>query len=125
MTVLDLLLYSDTPNVAKELPTKQFEVPRLSRLAGDPVIFTLRALPYGRVQDIRRMADSEQEAQIVLQGCADPNLKDPQLMAKYDAATPVDALYSLLLPGEIADLSLEVERLSGYRRRTIEEVKNA
>ena len=30
-----------------------------------------------------------------------------------------------LLPGEIADLSREIERLSGYRRATIEKVKNA
>ena len=30
-----------------------------------------------------------------------------------------------VLPGEIADLSREVERLSGYRRATIEKVKNA
>lgn len=34
-------------------------------------------------------------------------------------------LKQLLLPGEITDLSQEVEKLSGYRRRTIEEVKNA
>lgn len=36
-------------------------------------------------------------------------------------------LYALLmlLPGEIADLSAAVERLSGYRRMTITEVKNA
>lgn len=30
----------------------------------------------------------------------------------------------LLLPGEIEDLSREVEKLSGYRAMTIEELKN-
>lgn len=30
----------------------------------------------------------------------------------------------LLLPGEIADLSIAVERLCGYRKTTISEVKN-
>ena len=32
---------------------------------------------------------------------------------------------AMLLPGEIADLSRAVERLCGYRRLTIEEIKNA
>ena len=31
---------------------------------------------------------------------------------------------NLLLPGEIADLSIAVERLCGYRKTTINEVKN-
>lgn len=30
----------------------------------------------------------------------------------------------MLLPGEIADLGMAVEKLSGYRRVTITEVKN-
>jgi len=30
----------------------------------------------------------------------------------------------MLLPGEIADLSRVIEKLSGYRRLTITEVKN-
>ena len=70
------------------------------------------------------MTDDNQEAQILLQGYAERNLRDGQVLAKYDAATPLDAIYALLLPGEIADLSMEVERLSGYRRRTISEIKN-
>lgn len=36
-----------------------------------------------------------------------------------------DLLALLLRPGEIADLSRAVERLCGYRRLTIEEIKNA
>lgn len=125
MTVLDLILRSDTPDVAKQLPEKKFTLPRLTTAAGAPVIFTLRALPYGAVQDIRSMSEGDQEVQIVLQGCVDPNLRDAQLLDKFGAVTPADALRSLLLPGEISDLSLEIERLSGYRRRTIKEVKNA
>lgn len=123
-SILEFLLTPEVPNVAKELPEKQFEVKRLSKLTGQKVTFTLRALPYGKVQEVRQMAEDNQEAQILLQGCVEPNLKDAQLMAKYDAATPLDAIYALLLPGEIADLSMEVERLSGYRRKTIAEVKN-
>ena len=40
-SVLDLLLGEKVINVAKNLPTAKFEVPRLSEAAGAPVIFTL------------------------------------------------------------------------------------
>lgn len=122
--ILDLLLRSDAPDVRRKLPEKKFEVTRLSEVAGVPVVFTLRALPYGAIRDIRQMPEEDQEAQIAVQGCMDPSFKAQELMAKYDVVTPTDALRAMLLPGEIADIALEVERLSGYRRRTIQEVKN-
>jgi len=122
--ILEFLLTPEVPNVLRDLPEKQFEVKRLSRLMGQKAVFTLRALPYGKVQDIRQMPEADQEAQILLQGCVSPDLKSQALMEKYSVATPLDAIRSLLLPGEIADLSMEVERLSGYRRKTIDEIKN-
>ena len=64
-SVLDLLLGEKVVNVAKHLPTAKFEVPRLSEAAGAPVIFTLQALPYGRVQDISRL-EQDAELQILL-----------------------------------------------------------
>lgn len=123
-SVLDLLLGENVINVAKNLPTAKFEVPRLSEAAGAPVIFTLQALPYGRVQDISRL-DQDAELQILLAGCIDPDLKSTPLQHKFGGITPAETLKAMLLPGEIADLSREVERLSGYRRATIEKVKNA
>ena len=123
-SALDLLLGGKVANVAKNLPTARYEIPRLSGAAGAPVIFTLRALPYGRVQDIGRL-EQDAQLQILLAGCADPDLKDARLQAKFGGVTPAETLKAMLLPGEIADLSAAVERLSGYRRTTIEEVKNA
>ena len=43
---------------------------------------------------------------------------------KFGGATPAETVKAALLPGEIEDLSRAVERLCGYRRTTIEEVKN-
>lgn len=97
---------------------------QLSEAAGAPVIFTLQALPYGRVQDISRL-EQDAELQILLAGCIDPDLKSTPLQHKFGGITPAETLKAMLLPGEIADLSREVERLSGYRRATIEKVKNA
>lgn len=120
--LLDLLLRPELPDVVKDLPEKRVEVNRLSKLAGEKVVFTLRGLPYGRVQELQRM-DQEAEVHILLAGCE--ALRDPGLTAKYGVPTPAEAVKRLLLPGEIADLSREVERLCGYRMRTISEVKNA
>lgn len=123
-STLDLLLGKAIPIVSKSLPTARYEVSRLSEEAGAPVLFTLRALPYGRVQELRRLTE-ESDVQILLAGCADPDLKTPALQEKFKGVTPAETVKNMLLPGEIADLSAAVERLTGYRRATIEEVKNA
>lgn len=122
-SVLDWLL-GDAPDVAAQLPEASFRIDRLSAAAGRDVAFRLRALTYGRVQDLSRMTQ-EAEVSILLAGCVEPDLKDPRLMDRFGAPTPAEAVKRLLLPGEIADLSREVEKLTGYRRTTITEIKNA
>lgn len=124
VSLVDLLLRPELPNVRRELPTKKFELPRLSKLVGEKVIFTLRGLPYGRVQELRRL-EEDSEIQILLSGCVEPDLKDRRFLERYGAPTPADVVTAMLLPGEVADLSRAVERLSGYRMVTIGEVKNA
>ena len=123
-SVLDVLLGSTIPNVEKELPTGRYKVDRLSALSGHDVVFTVRALPYGKVHDLERFTQ-DSDVHILLAGCVEPDLKDPRLMEKFGGVTPADTVKRMLLPGEIADLSAAVERLSGYRRTTITEVKNA
>lgn len=119
---LDLLLRPDLPDLKEQLPTKQVEVTRLSQLRGEPVVFTLKALPYGRVQELQKLSDNLRTVQILLAGCED--LHSPRIASHFGVPTPAEALPRFLLPGEIEDLSIEVERLCGYRRRTITEVKN-
>ena len=116
-TILDLLLGKNVVAVNKQLPTAQYEVPRLSAAAGKPVVFTLR------VQEMKRLTD-ESDIQILLAGCVEPDLKAPALQEKFKGVTPAETIKALLLPGEIADLSAAVEQLTGYRRNTIREVKN-
>ena len=123
ISALELLLGDGMPNVKKEAPTASYEVERLSEAAGKPVVFKLQALPYGRVQDLRRMSE-DSEVNILLAGCVSPDLKDSRMMEKYGGVTPGEMVKNLLLPGEIADLSIAVERLCGYRKTTINEVKN-
>ena len=121
-TVLDRIL--GAPDVLAKLPTAKYKVDRLSEELGTDVVFTLQALPYGRAHDMERLS-AESDIQILLAGCVEPDLKDVSLMNAFPGCvTPADAVKHLLLPGEIADLAA-VERLSGYRKTTITEVKNA
>lgn len=122
-STLDLLLGKGILAVNKNLPTARYEVSRLSEDAGAPVIFTLQALPYGRVQEIKRLTE-ESDIQILLAGCIDPDLKAPALQEKFKGVTPAETVRNMLLAGEISDLSAAVEQLTGYRRNTIREVKN-
>lgn len=125
MDLVSLLLRPELPNVQKELPTAQYRVKRLSQLLDTDVVFTLKGLPYGKVQKLRESMSDDVSVQILLQGCVEPNLKDPALKDRYGGATPAETVKAMLLPGEIEDLSRAVEQLCGYRKLTIEEVKNA
>lgn len=120
-TFLDLMLRAEAEDVQKNLPTAKYEVKRLSRVLGEPVALELRALPYGKAQELRDM-EHDQEIHILLAGC--PELKDEALQTKFGGVTPAETVKAMLLPGEIADLSRAVERLSGYRQNTIREIKN-
>lgn len=119
---LDQMLRPEAEDVQKNLPTARYEVKRLSRALGEPVALELRALPYGKAQELRDM-EHDQEVHILLAGC--PELKDEGLRVKFGGVTPAETVKAMLLPGEIADLSRAVERLSGYRQNTIRELKNA
>ena len=108
---LDILLRMDIP----EPQRKEIKVKRLSKLAGEPVTFTIRELTFSRVAEIKEQHNEDGEMAVftLLAGVTSPNLKDKALLEKYGAATP----------GEIEDISRAVEILSGYRTATIEEVK--
>lgn len=100
-STLELLLGAEVVSVKANMPTARYEISRLSEAAGAPVVFTLLA------------------------GCVEPDLKAAALQEKFQGVTPAETVKAMLLPGEIADLAIAVEKLSGYRRATIEEVKNA
>ena len=123
--ILSLLLSPDLPNVQEQLPTAKYKVKRLSDLTGGEVVFTLRALTYGKVQRIRETVTADTNISILLAGCVEPDLKAKALKEKFGGVTPEETVKALLLPGEIEDLARAIERLCGYRRMTIEEVKNA
>ncbi len=125
--LLDLLLKPELPNVQKNLPTAKYKMKRLSELAGEDVVFTLRALPYNRINEFQGTMDTDADIQILLAGCVEPDFKrdHAQLAVKYGGETPAETVKAMLLPGEVDDLERAIEKLTGYRELTIEEIKNA
>ena len=126
VSVLDLLLRPELPDVRRELPEKRAEVKRLSRLAGEPVVFRLKALTYDQTRRVQDKPRGEQAVEMVLLGCTEPNWRAPGLLdpAK-NIATPIDAIKAKLTAGEIDELAVEIQMLGGYIVRALEDVKNA
>ena len=126
VSVLDLLLRPELPDVRRELPEKRVEVKRLSRLAGEPVVFRLKALTYDQTRLVQDKPRGEQAVEMVLLGCTEPNWRAPGLLdpAK-NIATPIDAIKAKLTAGEIDELAVEIQMLGGYIVRALEDVKNA
>lgn len=123
--ILKLLLRPEVPDVQKSLPKAEYKISRLSEAVGADVIFELQALPYGKVQSLRESNTDDVDIHILLAGCISPDLKAAELRERFGGATPAETVKSMLLPGEITDLSRAIERLCGFRRSTIEEIKNA
>lgn len=120
MDTLDLLLKANPMN----LPEKKIKLKRLSNECGGDVIFGLRALTYNRAAEIKTAhAGADMEVHILLAGVISPDLKSEELKRKFNAATPAEMVKAMLLPGEIEDISREIEKLSGYRVTTLEEIK--
>ena len=125
-SVLDLLLRPELPDVRRVLPEKQVEVKRLTELAGEPVVFTLRAMTYNETRQLYDKPREDQALSAVLYGCKDPDFRDKRLLdSEKGIVTPLDAIKARLFAGEIDELHIEIQKLSGYLRRTLAEVKNA
>lgn len=125
VSVLDILLRPELPDVRKVLPEKRVEVRRLSEIAGAPVIFTLRALSYDEIRRLQDKPREEQAVTAVLYGCREPGWRDARLLDRERGiATPADAVKARLTAGEIDELYVEIQKLSGYLRRTLADVKN-
>ena len=122
--LLAALLRPELPNVQKDLATCKVKILRLSELLGQDIVFTLRGLPYGKVQSLKESLSDDTSVHILLAGCVEPNLKAPELKEKYGGTTPAETVKAMLLPGEIDDLARQIEKLCGFRKATIEEVKN-
>ncbi len=132
MSVLDVLLSGTARNVAKKPEEKEVEILRLSKEVGKPVAFRLRGLSYDQVTELKSLEDMD--LRICLAGIAEPDLGSLELAYHYGVLEQGeqwgargmgrgDLLKAMLQPGEITDLSRTLQRMSGYLKNTVKEVK--
>ena len=123
-SLLDVLLGADLPDMRVAMPTKELEVSRLSDLTGEPVVFTVKALSYDTITELREVNSGSITIPVLLAGVVSPDFTSPHLLKHFGAVDSEGVVKAMLLAGEIADLSRAIEELSGYRRLTVNEVKN-
>ena len=108
-----------------EIPTEKIKACHLSKVAGEEVEITVKALSGSRYTEIMSSATNKSgsvdmsrvydtHAMVVVTGCVEPNLKDKELMEYYKAATPKDLVKILFPGGELVKISEKIGALSGF-----------
>ena len=120
MNILDVLLKNEPPKAEKK---REYKIKRLSEAWNTDVVLELKALGYNRVAEIKEMKDEEIPIHIILAGETTGVFKNKELMEKYGVPTPTELVKKILSAGEIEEISMQIEVLSGYRTKTIEEIK--
>lgn len=129
-SVIDLLLSIDDSKI-EERPQAKVEIKRLSKLAGEPVIFTLQAVTSKEHSDIEDKATKGDELDsdllqvlVTLYGTKDPVIRSKELKEKLHVPTYRDLVRKLLNPGEILKIYNIVSDLSGFGENSVEKIKN-
>lgn len=138
MNAIEALLKTDTAKLT-ELPTKVFELPRLSKVTGTKFNVTVSAIPGELMNDIMtghvtytkhgRVKDGnayETGLDLVVNGLKEPNLRDKKLLEHLGVTTPNQAAEKLFLPGELGKIASAVNDLCGVtsQAKVDETVKN-
>lgn len=108
-----------------EVPTEKIKAKTLSRIAGEDVEITVKALSGSLYTELISGASGKDGsidgskiydayAMIVVKGCVEPNLKDEGLQKYYNAASPKDLAKILFPGGELTKISERIGALSGF-----------
>lgn len=140
MNLAEALLAVDAGKI-KERATKEIEIPRLSKLMGEPFVIKLRQIPTKRMQEIQDMALSidkngklekvktnEMQLMMICDGIANKEFDDREVLKRFGAATRKDLFQTLFNAGEISGIYKKVSDLCGYGdeavKDKVDEVKN-
>ncbi len=127
MSILDLLLETDEKKL-KINNSKDYEVKRLSNVLGQKFIVNCKPLTNEQVAHIGEVSKDNTELKLnaVIEACRIEGKKfsHKELMGKFKVLTPLELLNKLFLPGEIYELYDIVNKLSGYSKDAVEEIKN-
>ena len=115
-----------------EIPTEKIKACHLSKVAGEEVEITVKALSGSRYTEVMSSATNKSgsvdmsrvydtHAMVVVAGCVEPNLKDKELMEYYKAVTPKDLAKILFPGGELVKISEKIGALSGFGKEDANE----
>lgn len=115
-----------------EVPTEKVKACHLSKVAGEEVEITVKALSGSRYTEIMSSATNKSgrvdmsrvydtHAMVVVAGCIEPNLKDKELKEHYKAETPNDLAKILFPGGELVKISEKIGALSGFGKEEAED----
>lgn len=111
-----------------EIPTEKVKACHLSKVAGEEIEITVKALSGSRYTEIMSSATNKSgrvdmsrvydtHAMVVVAGCIEPNLKDKELKEHYKAETPHDLAKMLFPGGELVKISEKIGELSGFGKK--------
>lgn len=136
MKLIDKLLAIDKGEVEK-IPTEEVKAIHLSKVMGEDVKITIRAIPGERYMELTStMVNSKGKlvfgkaydayALIAVEGIAEPSMKEPELMKHFGCASPKDLVKALFPGGELNRVADKISELSGFDKEEEqeEEIKN-
>ena len=118
MNLTDMLLCVPS----RRRKSKLIMILELSEAAGKDVFFEIEELDYDDCAYIKGKGD-DVDACIVCMGVKTPKLNSDEFAKSQGENMPQDALKKYLSSGAIESISREIQKLSGYRVITVEDVK--
>ena len=127
MSILDKLLETDLEKLQKK-EKKTYEVKRLSEIMGEPFLVTCKPLGHEQVAHIGEISKNEMDFRMntVLEGCEVDGkpFSHESLTSKFGTPSGKEVVEKIFNPGEVYDIYSSINKMSGYGRNVLEEVKN-
>lgn len=135
MNLTEILLSNEIDGAKVALPEKEMEIKRLSAVYKQPFIVKFMAITPDEEDEIQKdcMTITKDEVQLesaemkyrTLGACLiDPDIKNKDLQKKFKAANYMEFLKTMFLPGEVSSIYDEIQKISGYGKDKVKEVKN-
>lgn len=134
MNLAEALLATDAGRITK-LDTKEFEIPRLTKLIGAPFILHLKEIPPKRVREIQDASTKIEGNSVsadtyklymglLCAGITDRDFDNKEVLKHYGAATRVDLFPKMFTAGEIQDIAQEISDMCGFGKKSTKAVKD-
>lgn len=138
MNIAEALLAADAGKIT-QAATMEYEVPRLTKMIGEPFVLHLKQIGNKRVKEIQEDSLIENgdnptvdtyklEMELICAGIADKDFDNVEVLKKFKAATRRDLFNKLLNAGEIHDIAEQISDLCGFSRKRMDkkaaEIKN-